>query len=166
MKTQINEIQRMQQLAGILNENTIEEISPQVRNSAAAKAANKVDSSDSKLVRSKAFRQHSTFAQLPKHLQRRGEELAKKISDSMGAISYNYVLKKVVRSADFVKPHFIHYRIDAAKKDKNGITHSLKPFTIDVEKDKFEEFQDNPSLPSDLSSALLAFIKKLQAELQ
>lgn len=165
MKQPINEIKRMQQLAGILNEGAIEELSPLVRNAAAVTAANRASSTDSKLAGSKANSQHSTFIQLPKELISKGEELAKKISDSVGATEYKCVLKKIVHDTNSEIPPFIHYKVETAK-NKNDRIHTLNPFIIDVKKDGVEERQDNPYLSRDLSSAVMAFAKKLQIELQ
>ena len=163
MKQQLNEIKRMQQLAGILSESNIKELSPLTRNLAAATAADKNYSSDSQLVRSKTGSQYDTFTQLPKELHTKGEELAKKISDFLGADRYKHTLKKIVNSTTSETPPYITYKVETIT---DGDTSRIQTFTITVEKDKFEESQYNPTLSRELTSAVLAFVKKLQTELQ
>lgn len=146
-------------------ENNLDELSPLVRNAAAAAAADKVSSTDSNLTRTKALNQHRTFTQLPRELQSKGKELAKRISDFVGASEYTQVLKKVVHETSTGMSPYIHYRVEMVKKDEHNRPRQVS-FAINIEKDKIDEFQNNVTLPNELSRAILAFAKKLQIEMQ
>ena len=161
MKSPINEIKRMQLLAGLITESEINELSPGLRNAAAKKAADKYRFSNA-LTAPIKNRQYNKFKEMPPALKAIGEKLGEEIALEN---QYSYDGITLVKAIHDTKGNvmgqddFIRYKVFLGKGSRF--------FEVIIDADAKEPVPTEGSvrLSAELSRKVLNFIKKLKPEI-
>jgi hypothetical protein len=159
--TTMNEsVQRWKQLAGLLTENNIQELSPATRNAAAQMTVDKTYYSDP-LVSNKARRQYSTFSEIPQNLKKEADRIGNMAAKNLNTKQVNTTVIKDIPTS-FSK---------TVKNPNTTLTMDFPDlkrfFKIYITPTRYSFDKSNIEITDPtISSILLRLIKNLQKDLE